>query len=173
MFDKLLNLFSPQRKIRPKDPIRASADLRGLILHMKPEQINVSRSSEIPNVWGVMMEIGMGGAVVTVVSLADGTTSMYFSSGGGIIGAGQHEEVALASKMFIGAAERCLELIPQSIACPMPAQGNVRFHLLTFDGYRSVENVENEIQKPSHPLYRIYESGQWVITKVRMRTEKQ
>ena len=172
MLNKLRNLFSPQRKIKPKDPVRASADLRGLILHMKPEQISISRSSEIPNVWGVMMEIGMGGAVVSVVSLAEGTTSMYFSSGGGIIGTGQHEEVALASRMFISAAERCLEAIPQSIACPMPAQGNVRFHLLTFDGYRSIETVESDIQKTAHPLYHLYESGQWVITKVRMRTQK-
>lgn len=172
MFDKLRNLFSPQRNIKPKDPVRASSDLRGLILHMKPEQINVSRSGEIPNVWGVMMEIGMSGAVVSVVSLAEGTTSMYFSSGGGIIGAGQHEEVALASKMFIGVAERYLESIPQSIACPMPAQGNVRFHLLTFDGYRSIEVVESDVQRTDHPLSRLYESGQWVITKVRMRTQK-
>ena len=40
---------------------------------------------EMPVVWGVVMETGYPEAVVTLVSLGDRTTSLYFSNGGGII----------------------------------------------------------------------------------------
>ena len=40
-----------------------------------------------PDVWGVLMELGLEQGVATMVAFADGTVSLYFSGGGGIIGA--------------------------------------------------------------------------------------
>ena len=40
-------------------------------------------------------------SVASLVSIADGTTSLYFSNGGGIIGAGQHQKVRDASARLI------------------------------------------------------------------------
>jgi hypothetical protein len=43
---------------------------------------------------GVIMDIGYETAVVSVMGLADGTTSMYISNGGGTLGIGDHEQAA-------------------------------------------------------------------------------
>ena len=169
MFDFFKNIFSDRKKMQVKDPKEASSNLRSMVLHINPKDIGISKSDEFPNVWGTLMEIGMSGAVVTVVSLADNTTSIYFSSGGGFIGAGGHPEVANASRQLIQCSEKYLALIPLAIACPIPTQEHVRFHLLTFDGYRSVEITVSDVQNPSHPLHPLYVCGQKVITEVRIK----
>lgn len=168
----LKRLFPKQQRIhQPADPEQASDELRSMILHLKPEALGIKVSENTPNVWGVLMEYWINQTVVTVVSLADGTTSMYFSSGGGFIGAGEHPKPAMASQQLIQAAESFLAVIPESIACPMPINGNVRFHLLTFDGSRSIEVAENEVEKPSHPFFSLYARGQRVITEIRIHTD--
>jgi hypothetical protein len=172
MMNFFRNLFGRRKRIQVKDPKETAANLRSMVLHIKPIELGLNRSDEFPNVWGAIMEIGMSGAVVTVVSLADSTTSIYFSSGGGFIGSGGHPQVSNASKKFIQLAERYLSLVPQAIACPMPPQGSVRFHLLTFDGYRSTEIVESEIENPSHPFHNFYVQGQEIITQVRLKEGK-
>jgi hypothetical protein len=64
---------------------------------------------------GGLMEMGIGANVATLVVVADGTTSFYFSTGGGIIGVGFHEPVKGPSKPFLAALERHVgELSPDS-----------------------------------------------------------
>ena len=46
--------------------------------------------------FGVIMETGYPEAVVTLIALSDGTASLYFSNGGGVIGAGCEIHVVVA-----------------------------------------------------------------------------
>src|SRR3982751_5386812 len=48
-------------------------------------------------IWGVLMELGFAKGVATVVGLADGTASLYLTSGGGVLGAGTRESVRRAA----------------------------------------------------------------------------
>jgi hypothetical protein len=80
--------------------------LRQQILTLDPAKIRLSPSAELPHVYGGLMEMGIGGAVASLVVVADGTTSFYFSTGGGIIGAGFHESVKGPSNAFLAALER-------------------------------------------------------------------
>ena len=50
---------------------------------------------------GGLMETGYPRAVATLVVVADGSTSLYLSNGGGTIGAGQHARVRSASAEFM------------------------------------------------------------------------
>src|SRR5688572_16670054 len=45
----------------------------------------------------VVFDWGMGNGSATLVAFDDGTTSLYFSGGGGIIGAGAHDAVRRAA----------------------------------------------------------------------------
>lgn len=158
-----------ERRITTADPRKASADLRNQMLHVKPERVGISRSELLPNVWGVLMEFWIDKTLVTLVSLADGATSMYYSSGGGNIGCGSFPKVAAASREFIGAAEQRLSLIPATFVCTMPRPGNVSFHLLTFDGFHSIELPEPEPPYAPEPLTMLYGFGQEVITQIRLQ----
>jgi hypothetical protein len=48
--------------------------------------------------WAILMETGLADACYTLVAVADGSASLYFSNGGGIIGGGEHPEGAAAAK---------------------------------------------------------------------------
>lgn len=57
----------------------------------------MSPSAELPRVFGVIMDTTFASGTVTLVALADGTASLYASTGGGVIGGGAHERVAVAA----------------------------------------------------------------------------
>jgi hypothetical protein len=151
-------------------PASPSPDLRALILSTTPDQVGVSPSDALPNVWGVLMEMWLEKTLVTLVSLADGTTSLYFSTGGGIIGAGGHAEVASASNAFIRQAEDLHRSLPEVDACSMPAVGNIAFHLLTFAAHRSIEVPDAEARGTDGVWYPLWVAGQRVLKQIRLHS---
>lgn len=64
-------------------PVAVYCGLRDQILRLPAERAAASVSGTI----GALMESGYPKAVATLVTLFDGTTSLCFSTGGGIIGA--------------------------------------------------------------------------------------
>ena len=60
--------------------------LRQQALTVDLSRLGLAPSVEYPQVFAGLMEMGMEGGVATLVVIADGTTSMYRSTGGGIIG---------------------------------------------------------------------------------------
>ena len=97
-------------------PVDVYCGLRDQILRLPSER----RSAGFSGIVGALMETGYQGAVASVVMLADGTTSLYLSSGGGVIGAGQHKPVALATAAFLKAVDQARNHISSSIAPAHP-----------------------------------------------------
>ncbi len=169
MFSKLFKKPKPEPT---SEPAQIYADLRDRILKVTPQEIGINQSKEIPNVWGVLMEIGYPEAVVSLVSLADGTTSLYFSNGGGMIGGGEHPAVAQASKALVATAEQYFAHMAVTTTFPLPATGRVKFYILTFSGAFTAESVESELSKANHNLFPLYAHGQEVITQFRLMQEQ-
>ena len=63
-------------------------------------------------------------AVMTLVALADGTTSLYFSNGGGMIGGGEHPRVAAATRRLVDVAARFLTVLSPATDFPLPPAGS-------------------------------------------------
>ena len=81
---------------------------------------------------GVVMDMGYDTAVVSVVGLADGTTSMYISNGGGMIfGIGENPDAAAASKRWVAVAEAALASLTEGGDDRLPEDGTVGFNVLT------------------------------------------
>ena len=57
-------------------------------------------------VWGLLMEMGFPNGTATLFALADGTTSLYYSSGGGVLGGQGHEAVRRANAALLAEANR-------------------------------------------------------------------
>ena len=115
---------------------------------------------------GVIMDLGYDTAVVTVLGLADGTTSMYLSNGGGTLGIGDNEQAAAASKRWVELAERAPGLI-EAAHDSLPAAGTVRFNVLTTGRRLQAEAPEDELASGGHPLSALYAAGQEVIGEIR------
>jgi hypothetical protein len=113
------------------------------------------------------METGMDAGFYTLVVLADGTTSLYFSNGGGIIGAGEKSEVREASRQFIGWGNRFVASAESSPSTQPPAKGSTKFFFLTFDGIRSYSAPEVELGEERDALAPLFHAGHAVIAAVR------
>ena len=118
---------------------------------------------------GVIIDLGYDTAIVSVMGLADGTTSMYVSNGGGKIGMGDHSSVALASKRWVEVAETASP-VTETDGDELPMDGTVRFNILDRPGLFA-EARESELGFDTHPLHRLYAAGQAVITAMRLVDE--
>ncbi len=149
-------------------PAEAYTGLRSQILAANPNEIGIKQNDTVRNVWGVLMEFQTSGAVITLVSLADGTTSMYFSNGGGIIGFGQYDEVATASKDFVATAETFYAKMNLTTEFPPPSKNRVKFYVLTFSGKYTADVGEDELVKRKDDLSPLFYAGTDVIDQIRL-----
>jgi hypothetical protein len=141
--------------------------LRQQALTTPPEELEFER--RWPRVWGSVMELGLpSGAVATLVVFADGTTSLYSSAGGGIVGSGSQRTVRRASDEFMEAATAAASRgFADAAESPLPAPGRVRFYLRTTGGLRTAEAGEAELKAGGHALSALYTAGQAVLAQVR------
>jgi hypothetical protein len=148
----------------------AYTQLRQQALTMTANELELERGRP-PRLWGAIMELGLpSGAVATLVVFVDGTTSLYSSAGGGIVGAGAQRVVRNASEEFLEAAEganRSMAAHASAEEFPHPAPGRVRFYLRTTGGVRTAEAGEDELKAGSHALSSLYTAGQGVLAQVR------
>jgi hypothetical protein len=142
-------------------------ELRSMILGLTPHDIGIKQTDQHPNVWGVLMEFQLPEEVVTLVSLADSTTSLYFSHGGGVIGAGAYDAVAQASQNWIAMAESFFPLTQRTEQFPFPASDRVRFYLLTFAGTYTVDRDKTALERQQDVFWPLFYAGHEVITQIR------
>ena len=141
--------------------------LRAQALAMSPADAGMAQSAVHPMVWGMLMETAYPEAVATLFAIGDGTTSLYLSTGGGVIGAGAYVPVRVAAEAFVAAAEQHLDAFEPTFDAPPPPLGRVRFYARTFDGTFTAEAGERELADAEHPLAPLYASGQALLTAVR------
>ena len=155
-----------------RKPAEGTPALRETLLSAKPSEFKIAPTPELPRVWAAMMEMRVGKADVSLVAVADGTTSMYFSTGGGVIGGGQHESVRGANRQMLILIER---LYPAFVARESPLEvvaGAVSFAVLTHEGLRVARDTEERLIQKKSPLWPVRYAGEQVITALRVATEK-
>jgi len=161
------------RRKQEGDPAQVVQGLREQVLTIQANQLGVAPTAERPHVWGVLMETGYSEAVATLVVLGDGTTSLYFSNGGGVIGAGTHDAVRVASESFLSKAEEHVADLAAVSATPLPDVGRVRFYVRTFTGILGAEAGQEDLGEGRHELSPLFHAGHAVITAVRESTPDQ
>lgn len=150
------------------------AGLRSMVLGIDPAAIQVPPQEALSGAIVAAMEIGLENRAATamVVAIADGTVSMYLSTGGGVIGAGAHAAVRGAAERFriVVAESRGLLLHTQDF--PMPETGQVRFHARTADGAYSGVAPKAALRGGRHPLSVLYAAGQDLLTEIRLSSTR-
>lgn len=161
---------------RSAGPPDVYSDLRLQALSLRPEQIGLGPESVAP-IHGVVMETGYPAAVATFVCIADGTTSLYLSTGGGILGAGEHENVRSACLRMLAitneyAADFLDACTPADPSFPLPGEGEVVFHLLTRDGVYDAGGPELDLAEQRHPFSALFNNCHQVLGHVRIVDEE-
>ena len=148
-------------------PAPIYVQMRQRVLETDPKTVGLVPGEVTPRVWGVMMEFITGNTAVTLVSLTDGTTSMYFGNGGGIIGGGGDPGVAQASRDLVALAESYLEDTEIAGEIPLISRGMIRFVILAYQGIYAVEVPEARLFKGQHVLVPLFNQANRVITTLR------
>jgi len=155
------------RRKSKADPAETIRGLRQHALTVSAADLGLGPTADRPQVWGVVMETGYPEAVATLVVLGEETTSLYFSNGGGVIGAGEHAAVRAAGEILLASAEQYLDGFTVTAATPLPRVGQVRFYLRTFTGTLSAKANEEDLGEGRHTLSPLFHTAHSVITAVR------
>jgi hypothetical protein len=113
------------------------------------------------------METGYPEAVVTLLATADGTTSLYFSNGGGIIGAGQHASVRSTASTLLHLAAQHASCMAETDEFPLPTEGRVRFYLITSGRVLTAEAAELDLGYHRATLSPVFHQAHAVIAAIR------
>jgi hypothetical protein len=154
----------------PKADRQAGRRLREMILATTAKDLGLTPSAEFPRVCGVVMDWPLENATATIVSLADGTASLYTTSSFGIIGGGAHDAVRRAARRFVGIAETCFDGSRPVTAFPYPAADRIAFYLLCYDGVRAIETALGPVQAGTGAYAPLFDAGQVVLTQLRKTT---
>ena len=152
-----------------EDEYKQAAPYRGLrqqLLKLDPKAVGISESPERP-VYAYLLEMGYPQAVATLVIVGDGTVSLYFSNGGGMIGLGEDEAVKKAAGELLDGVRYFLPHCLATTEFPLPKKGNARFYLLTFGGTRTAEALEDDLVHGRLPLSPLFLKSHQVIALVR------
>lgn len=127
--------------------------LRRQILSLDPTTVGLaSVNSPRRMVWGVMVDLVCADVSATVVTLRDGTTSLYTNIGFSIIGAGAHDAVAaLGEELLVMVGDR-VDLVTGDPALTLPPVGTTVVTTLTVAGPRSQEIETDSLALGDDPM---------------------
>lgn len=140
--------------------------LRTQVLSLTTDQLDTKSP-----VLAVLMETGYPEAVVTLVSVADGSTSLYYSNGGGIIGAGDYKQVHDSSVALVNMAAKNEAKFSLTKTYPLPKSGYTRFYVVTSSGVYTEEVLEDDLGNERHALSPVFFQGHELIAYIRAADE--
>lgn len=170
VFSFLSGLLSSGAIAKDYKVAEAYSGLRNMVLTTKPEAIGLKPA--MGEVWGILMETGYPEAVVSLVALADGTVSIYFSNGGGIIGLGPHPGPQRVGKAFLALAQQYSKSATATNKYPLPNTTYTRFYFLTGSGVTTVEAKEEDFGYGRHQMSPLFHKGHELISEIRVVDEK-
>ncbi|HYL15649.1 MAG TPA: hypothetical protein VEV41_21625 [Terriglobales bacterium] len=122
--------------------------------------------------YAVLMDWGIDAGTATVAAFADGTASVYLSSGGGFLGGGQsHESIRNAAKKTIEIAGELQPLMQPTTTYPLPQRGQVTFYVRTDAGVFTASASADDMRSHRSPFYKLGDSAQTIITEYRLMQE--
>lgn len=143
--------------------------LRDQVLQLKADAIGQTDTAQ-SKVFAVLMETGYPEAVATLVAVGDGSASLYFSNGGGIIGGGEHEPVRKVCGEFLMLAQDFVSKSNTTDVFPLPRKGNVRCYLVTRGAVYTFEAPEDDLGYERHPCSPLFHKGHELIAAIRQNT---
>ncbi len=154
-------------------PAEIARGMREQALRLTAAELYLQPTEARPHVWGTIMELGYPQAVASLCAFADGTVSLYISTGGGIIGAGEHPPVREQAERLLTMTETHIADLERADETPFPRVGRVRFYVRTFQSTLTAEAGEQELGQNHHKVSPLFHAGHAVITQMRLLSERQ
>jgi hypothetical protein len=144
-------------------PAEMSANLRRQALDMPPFDADASANEP----YGLISEFLQGETVVTMTAFSTGDASLYFSTGGGVLGLIGKPEVAELARSTVDALAPLLPELERSDATDPPGSGDYCFYVLTPGGRRVCRLNANETATRDSAKVKLIGLGGALLTKIR------
>ena len=145
-------------------------DLRNRALNVTTAELGLGPDPEAP-IHAVIMETGDQDTVATFACFRDGTVSLYFSTGGGVIGGGQHESVRNACFEMLSItnqyAQDFIAACKPVSTFALPGNGEVFFYLRTNDAVYQAQCMEDALSEQRDPFSALFNNCHAVMTELR------
>lgn len=145
-------------------------NLRNRALNVTTAELGLDRDPKAP-IHAVIMETGYPEAIATFACFRDGTASLYFSTGGGVIGGGQQESVRNACFEMLSItnqyAQDFIAACDPVSTFPLPGKGEVFFYLVTSDAVYQAQCAEDALAEQRDPFSALFNNCHAVMSEVR------
>jgi hypothetical protein len=159
-----------QKTIEIKE--NAFVGLRNMAFSRTPEQLKLSLPTNKTIVYGIVMDWEINGAIATIVSYQTGDASLYLSTGGGVIGGGQHENVSSAAKHFVSLGQSFLDKAKKTEKTTLPETGVIKFYLLTNKGIFVDQEQMKNFENRSSTWLSLFDHANILLTELQKTAEK-
>jgi hypothetical protein len=160
--------IKPDSNAKASEPKDVYFGLRNRMLQGSRSKFSLPPTAKPTEPWGVLMDWGVRDGTAAVVAMSDGSASVYLSSGGGYLGGIGQEPIRKAAQNAVEVA-RGVQLPSQAATdYPLPVQHAVFFYFLTDAGVFVLRTSEKDLGSPTHPLRRVGDAMQGVITEYRL-----
>lgn len=133
--------------------------LRNQAFSIDPSLFGNETPSSETELFAAMMEFGSSGTIVTLLAVIDGTTSLYFGNGGGLLGAGRNAEVRKNAVSFIDLASQFIPVAEVAKSFPLPNQDCVNFWMIGRDAVYGITCDEEELGSNTHVCSKLFFEG--------------
>jgi hypothetical protein len=113
-------------------------------------------AEQADEVLGVVVEVALDEGVAIIAGYNDGRARLFFSRGGGVIGDSHPEPAQKAAKELTRTAAPLASSLAAGSRQALPANGRVRFTLLTPSCARVAEDDTDRVEESGHRLYEVY-----------------
>lgn len=152
----------------PADVMR---ELRLSALTKKALDFGIPPSLDNGAVYCVVVDWPVDDQIVSVVSLADGSASLYTTSTFGIIGGFAHERVRAAAIRLVEAGNALRRNATPTTDYSYPKPDKIRFYLVTYDGVRVIDADRASVEGGSDKTSELFARAQDVVTELRLTKE--
>lgn len=153
----------------PQNPYEG---LRSMALNTSATRLGLDLPKAPTTAYGVIIDMGVGHGTATLVAFSTGDASLYLSTGGGVIGGGQHPSVKRSAIDLIQSVQTSLASFSSTTEFDVPPSGKVRFYILTNKGILTAIESEDQINSGTLPLSPVWHAGQKLLTEIRMASDK-
>lgn len=152
---------------KPTEENETRRDLRQLIFSLSnsEESKKLSENDLIAVIQDMTFENGEGSTLVTV---NDGTTSIYLSNGGGVVGLGEHPEIKKETLNFISFAKNYLYLATETKNFSLPQNEGFIFYFVMPGKVLATKEVALRDLNASdgHPLLSLFIQSQGILSAI-------
>jgi hypothetical protein len=170
----MFNFFKSKHKSdsRKSDHGETYADLRNLAFNCTPDKIGVTLDKD-DQVYGAIVDMAISDdRIATMVLFIDGSASLYFSNGGGIIGSGQHDSVKKIVGSFLISVNQVLPIMRFTKDFNVKPKNNHHvFYLFTRVGIYTYDMDINKYKESKETNF-LFSISQMVLTEIRKTNEE-